>query len=130
MLMVPKKDGSLRVVQDLRELNAASYDDRYSIKTVNEYIGDIGRAGSTMFSTLDLTHGFWQMPLEEKSRYLTAFSIPGLGQFERVVEPMGLLECPASFQRLVELAMAGLVNVIVNIHDLLLYSKSHEEHLM
>jgi hypothetical protein len=38
--MVPKKDGTLRVVQDFRELNAASHDDRYSMKTVNECIGD------------------------------------------------------------------------------------------
>ena len=58
MIMVPKKDGSLRVVQDFRGLNVASHDDRYSMKTVNECIGDIGRAGSTLFSTSDITHGF------------------------------------------------------------------------
>jgi hypothetical protein len=58
------------------------------MKTVNEFIGDIERAGSTIFSTLDLTHSFWQMPLEEQSRHLTAFSIPGLEQFEWVVGPI------------------------------------------
>ena len=58
LFMVPKKDGSLRVVQDFRELNAKSMDDRYSMKDVNECIGDIGRAGSSIFSTLDLTSDF------------------------------------------------------------------------
>jgi putative transposase len=110
------------MVQDFRGLNAASHDDRYSMKTVNECIGDTGKTGSTIFSTLDLHHGFWQMPLKEQSRHLTAFSIPGLGQFEWVVRPMGLLGCQASFQRLVELAMAGLVNVFVYINDLLVHT--------
>ncbi len=44
-----QKNGSLRVVQDFREINAVSHENRYSMKTVNECIGDIGRAGSTIF---------------------------------------------------------------------------------
>ena len=64
---VPKKDGSLRIVQDFRQLNLNSKIDKYSMKEIHECIGDIGRAGSTIFSTLDMTAGFWQMPLHPDS---------------------------------------------------------------
>jgi hypothetical protein len=50
------------------------------MKEITECIGDIGRANSTIFLTLDLTSGFWQMQLDEKSQHLTAFTIPGQGQ--------------------------------------------------
>ena len=127
---VPKKDGGLRIVQDFRELNKHSYMDKYSMKEINECIGDIGKANSTIFSTLDLTSGFWQMPLDKESRAPTAFTIPGLGQFEWVTSPMGLLGCPASFQRLMEMIFINLKNVIVYIDDLLVHSQNHEDHLV
>jgi hypothetical protein len=73
--MVPKKDGSLRVVKDFRELNANSLDDRCFMKDINEFIGNIGRSGSTIFTTLDLTSGFWQISLDEASRDLTAIAM-------------------------------------------------------
>jgi hypothetical protein len=77
---VPKKQGQgLRVVQDFCELNNHSHINKYSMKEITECIGDIGRANSTIFSTLDLTSGFWQMQLDEKSQHLTAFTIPGQG---------------------------------------------------
>ena len=67
MFCVGKKDGTLRLVQDFRALNAASMDDKYTMKDVTECIGEIGRAGSSIFSTLDLTSGFWQMVLQKES---------------------------------------------------------------
>ncbi len=100
---VPKKQGQgLRIVQDFRELNQNSHIDKYSMKEITECIGDIGRANSTIFTTLDLTSGFWQMQLDEDSQKLTAFTIPNRGQFHWITSPMGLLGCPASFQRLME----------------------------
>ena len=128
IFVVPKKDGTMRFVLDYRALNANSLDDRYNMKDVSECIGDIGRAGSTIFSTLDLTAGFWQMPLDPKSRPYTAFTIPGLGQFQWTRGAMGLKGCPSSFQRLVELAVKDIQNIIVYIDDLLTHSRSHEEH--
>ena len=129
VFIVPKKEpGQFRFVQDFRQLNQNSLDDKYCMKDVSECIGEIGRAGSTIFSTLDLTSGFWQMPLDKASRPLTAFTIPGMGQFEWLVSAMGLKSCPGGFQRLVELAMQNLNNVIVYIDDLIVHSHDHESH--
>jgi dUTPase len=86
VFIVPKKEpGQYRFVQDFRQLNQSCYDDKYCMKEVNECIADIGRSGSTIFSTLDLTSGFHQMPLGARSRQYTAFTLPGLGQFEWIV---------------------------------------------
>jgi hypothetical protein len=98
---VTKKQGQgLRIVQDFRQLNQHSHIDKYSMKEINECIGDIGRANSSIFSMLDLTSGFWQIKLEEESQLLMAFTIPGQGQFHWITSPIGLLGCPASFHRL------------------------------
>jgi Reverse transcriptase (RNA-dependent DNA polymerase)/RNase H-like domain found in reverse transcriptase/Integrase zinc binding domain/Integrase core domain len=129
LFVVPKKDGSLRIVQDFRALNAETHVDKYSMHDVSECVSQIGRAGSTIFSTLDLTSGFWQMLLKPDSRDYTAFTVPGHGQMRWRVAPMGLLGSPASFQRLVETAVKGIPNVIVYIDDLLIHTKTHEEHL-
>jgi hypothetical protein len=59
-------------VQEFWELNQNSHIDKYSMKEITEYISDIGQANSKIFSTLDLTSGFWQMKLDEKSQPLTA----------------------------------------------------------
>jgi hypothetical protein len=99
------------------------------MKDIMECIGDIHRANSTIFSTLDLTSGFWQMKLDEDTQPLTAFTIPGKGQFAWVTSPMGLLWCPASFQRLMEAVLRNIKNVLVYIDDLLVHTATHEEHL-
>jgi len=117
------------VVQDFRELNYHSHIDKYSLKEITECIGDIGCSNSTIFSMLDLTFGFWQMQLDEKSQPLTVFTIPGQGQYQWITSPMILLSCPTSFQRDMEGIMRNIWNVIVYIDNLLVHTKTHEEHL-
>ena len=128
IFVVPKKDGMHRFVLDYRALNENSYDDKYSMKDVSECIDDIGRAGSTIFSTMDLTSGFWQLPLDEKSKPYTAFTCPGLGQFAFTVLSMGLKGGPGSFQRMAELTVKDLERIIVYIDDLLAHAHTHEQH--
>ena len=80
---VPKKEGQgWRVVLDYRKLNAVTVPDKYSLRCVEDCINEIGRHGSQIFSTLDLTSGFWQMPLSKGARRYTAFTVPGWGQYQ------------------------------------------------
>jgi hypothetical protein len=69
------------------------------------------------------------MQLDEESQPLTAFTIPGKGQYHWITSPMGLLGCPASFQRLMETVLRNISNVLVYIDDVLLHTATHEEHL-
>jgi transposase InsO family protein len=126
---VPKKDSNkLRVVLDYRKLNAKCMPDKYSIRPVDQCIEEIGHAQSKFFSCIDLRSGFWQLPLEDKSRHLTAFTIPGVGQFQYTVAPMGLAGSPASFSRLMDFIMRGLSFVITYIDDCLVHSRTEREH--
>ena len=126
---VMKKTGGVRLVQDFRALNKQTFVDKYSMHDIEGCMGQIGRSGSHIFSTLDLTAGFWQMLLDPKCRPYTAFTVPGMGQYQWVTSPMGLLGCPASFQRLMESVVKGIDNVLVYIDDLLVHSDSHERQL-
>ena len=98
------------------------------MRTIEECIADIGFMGSTIFTSLDLKDGFYQMPLEKASRPMTSFTVPPLGQFMFTRSSMGLKSSPAQLQRMMELSMKGLNNVIVYFDDLLIHSKSHAEH--
>jgi Reverse transcriptase (RNA-dependent DNA polymerase) len=91
------------------------------MKDISECIGEIVQLGSTIFSTIDLTASFWQMILHPWARTYTAFTVPAMGQFQWVPSPMGLLGCPASFQRLMKAVVNGISNVIIYIDDLLVH---------
>jgi hypothetical protein len=97
------------------------------MKDVQECISEIGLARSTIFTTLHLTPGFWQMALDPQSRPYTAFTVPGMGQFQWKVVSMGLASAPlpSAFQCLVELVVKGINNVVVYIDDLIIHSKTH-----
>ena len=128
IFLVPKKDGTMRPVLDFRAVNEKSHVDKYSQLEVNECIDAIGRSGSTIFSSIDLTAGFWQVPMAEDSREYTAFTIPGIGSFQWNRCPMGLLGSPATFGRMMEHIMRFL-KCICYQDDILVHSKTHEEHL-
>ena len=94
IVLVKKKDGSLRMCVDYRRLNAVSQADAYPMPRVDDLIDRLGKA--RYITTLDLSRGYWQVPVSESSRPMTAFATPyGLFQFR--VMPFGLHGAPATF---------------------------------
>jgi hypothetical protein len=99
----------LRVVLDLRAVNLKSLPDGYCVKEVRECLDEVGKAKSAIFSTCNLTSGFLQQSLQEKSRQYTAFSVPGKGaRYQWRVTPMGLQGSLALFARLMDFVMTGV----------------------
>ena len=95
IVLVGKPDGSIRFCVDYRKVNDVSQFDAYPMPRVDELLDRLGTA--RFFSTLDLTKGYWQIPLSPESKEKTAFSAPdGLYQFRTL--PFGLFGTPATFQ--------------------------------
>jgi hypothetical protein len=113
----------LRVILDFRAVNLKSLLDRYCVKEVRECLDKVGKAKSAILSTCNLTSGFWQQSLQEKSRLYSAFSVPGKGaRYQWRVTPMGLQGSPASFARLMDFVMTGVKGIITYIDDILVHS--------
>ena len=99
IVLVKKKDGSLRMCVDYPRLNSVSRVDAYPMPRIDDLIDRLGRA--KYITTLDLTREYWHMPVAEKDRDKTAFTTP-FGLFQFNVMPFGLNGAPASFQRMMD----------------------------
>ncbi|XP_078504379.1 uncharacterized protein LOC144762951 [Lissotriton helveticus] len=127
IVMVPKPDGSRRFCMDFRALNEISLFDAYPIPRVDELIEKLGNA--KYISTLDLTKGYWQVPLRQEDIKKTAFSTEE-GHFEFTVLPFGLHGAPATFQRLMNKVLAGLTDFTsAYLDDIVIYSPDWQSHL-
>ena len=130
-LVVPKKDGSMRVCIDYRDLNAVSMLDAYPLPRIDELLNKL--ANARWYSKVDLASGYHQIPMEETSIKYTGFRVGepvnGCSFFEWVVMPMGLASAPATFQRWMEWALQGLETcILIYLDDVLIYSWTQEQH--
>ena len=128
LLLVVKKDGSIRFCVDFRRLNAVTRKDAYPLPKICESLDAL--SGASWFSTLDLVSGFWQCEMHEADKEKTAFSThKGLYQFK--VLPFGLCNAPASFERLMELVLRGLIweRCLCYIDDVVVFGRTFDSAL-
>ncbi len=127
IVMVPKPDGTLRFCNDFRRLNQVSKFDGYPMPRVDELLDRLGRA--RFISTLDLTKGYWQVPLTDEAKPKTAFSTPS-GHWQYRVLPFGLHGAPATFQRLMDVLLRPHQGyAAAYIDDVVIHSETWEDHL-
>ena len=114
VILVRKKDGSLRFCIDFRKLNNKTIKDAYLLPHIDETLDSL--QGSQWFSSLDLKLEYWQVEMDVESKPLTAFTLGPLGFYECEKMPFRLTDAPTTFQRLMETCLRDL-----NLHWCIIY---------
>jgi len=126
-LFVRKKDGSLRMCIDYRSLNEVTIKNKYSLPRIDDLFDQL--QGAKYFSKIDLRSGYYQLKIRPSDVPKMAF-VTRYGQYEFTVMPFGLTNAPAYFMNLMNKVFMEELDkfVVVFIDDILIYSRSAEEH--
>jgi hypothetical protein len=124
---VKKKDGTLRLCIDYRQLNKVMVKNKYSLPQIDDLFDQL--KGAKVFSKIDLRSGYYQMRIKGQDVPKTAFRTR-YGHFEFLVLPFGLTNAPTLFMDLMNRVFQPYLDkfVVIFIDDILVYSKSYEEH--
>lgn len=128
IVLVRKKDGSLRLCVDYRLLNGKTRKDAFPLPRIEESLDAL--SGARWFSTIDLASGYHQVPVTEQDKMKTAFCTPfGLFEFHRM--PFGLCNAPSTFQRLMERMFGDqhCRSLLLYLDDIVVFSSTVDEHL-
>uniref|UniRef100_A0A3Q2XXG7 Gypsy retrotransposon integrase-like protein 1 n=1 Tax=Hippocampus comes TaxID=109280 RepID=A0A3Q2XXG7_HIPCM len=127
IVLVKKKNGSIRLCIDYRKLNLRTIRDAYALPNIEETFAAL--SGAKWFSVMDLKSGYYQVEVAEEDKPKTAFVCPlGFYEFNRM--PQGVTNAPGTFQRLMEKCVGDLHlnEVLVFLDDLIVFSDTLEEH--
>ena len=126
LMVTTKPDGGWRVCGDYRRLNSMTPDDRYPVRTLQDFTSELH--GKKIFSKIDLLKGYHQIPVADEDVCKTAVITPfGLFVFPRT--PFGLKNAGQDFQRLMDQIFGEIPHVFVYIDDILVASETEDEHL-
>ena len=125
VVLIRKKDGSLRFCIDFRKLNSLTVKDSHPLPRICETLES--PAGAGHFSTFDMNSGFWQVPMDEDSKQYTAC----MSLYECESMPFGLCNAPPTFQRLMQncLGELNLTYCLIYLDDVIVFSDMPDEHL-
>ena len=129
VVLVQKKDGSLRFCIDLRKLNNRTIKDACSLPRIDKTLDSF--QGLQWFFSLNLKSGYWQIKMNKESKPLTAFTIGPLGFYKCERMPFRLTNAPATFQGLMETCLGdlNLYWCIIYLDDIIIFSKDPASHL-
>jgi hypothetical protein len=128
IVLVKKKDGSIRFAVDYRRLNSNTVKDAYPLPRIEDCHDSL--SGAQWFSTLDLQAGYWQIAMDEQDSIKTSFA-SHLGTYKFSVMPYGLCNGPATFQRAMDAILKSLKwrTLLVYLDDVIVHSKTLKEHI-
>ena len=127
VVLVRKHDGSLRLCVDYRALNAKTRKDAYPLPRIDEALAVL--KGAKYFCSLDLAHGYNQIPMVEQDIEKTAFRVGTGGLYEYLRMPFGLCNAPATFMRLMDKGFGdqNFQTLLIYLDDILVFGNTFEE---
>jgi len=128
VVIVPKKNGKARFCVDYRRLNNITKKDAYPLPRIEDCLDSLGDA--KLFTSLDCTAGYWQVPLRKADQEKTAFKTH-CGIYHWLSMPFGLTNAPATFQRALDIIVSGLKwqLCLVYLDDVIIFSATPEQHV-